>query len=120
MQTGISEGLVELLRETGLHSSDFIDQILGTSTTEGTYHGVDGKEALLCIMQSLLMLCGSEEAAVDWLFHSVSYQQINGNYPYLALENGDFWSLTVLQDWLQIIVRHRASCPDLIAEIFQK
>ena len=116
---GVSEELLERLRDAGGGSS-FVDEILDTPGIGGQYGGVDGRAALIAIMRNLVILTGSEADAVSWLFHSRSYIPIAGSDAYLALENGDFWSLTVLEDWLQILVTYRESCPLLIDAIFHE
>ena len=116
---GVSEELLEQLRDAGGGSS-FVDEILDTPGICGRYGGVDGRASLIAIMRSLIVLTGSEADAVSWLFHSRGYTPIAGSDAYLALENGDFWSLTVLEDWLQILVTYRDSCPLLIDAIFHE
>jgi hypothetical protein len=115
---GVSEELLERLRDAGGGSS-FVDEILDTPGIGGQYGGVDGRAALIAIMRNLVILTGSEADAVSWLFHSRGYTPIAGSDAYLALENGDFWSLTVLDDWLKILVVHQADCPVLIDQIFR-
>ena len=115
---GVSEELLEQLRDAGGGSS-FVDEILDTPGICGRYGGVDGRASLIAIIRSLIVLTGSEADAVSWLFHSRGYTPIAGSDAYLALENGDFWSLTVLDDWLKILVVHQADCPVLIDQIFR-
>lgn len=115
---GVSEELLERLRDAGGGSS-FVDEILDTPGIGGQYGGVDGRAALIAIMRNLVILTGSEADAVSWLFHSRGYTPLAGSDAYLALENGDFWSLTVLDDWLKILVTYQAECPMLIDRIFR-
>lgn len=96
-----------------------MDEILDTPGIGGQYGGVDGRAALIAIMRNLVILTGSEADAVSWLFHSRGYTPIAGSDAYLALENGDFWSLSVLDDWLKILAVHQADCPVLIDRIFR-
>ncbi|WP_313440771.1 hypothetical protein [Novosphingobium sp.] len=114
----VSEAMLDRVREIGSGSSDFVDQILDTPGLGGIYGGIDGRAGFLAILGSLVTLCGSEEAAADWLFDAPAYAAITGSEPCLMLENGNFWSLMVMQDWLQILVRHKQSCTELIDEIF--
>lgn len=114
----ISDKLLELLREAGAPSSDFVDVILDTPGIGGRYGGVDGRSTLIGLMRSLVVLTGSEAAAVEWLFNSRGYTAVVGDDAYLALESGDFWSLTVMQDWLTILEKHRLDCPVLIDAVF--
>jgi hypothetical protein len=115
---GVSDHLLDLLRDAGSGSSDFVDVILDTPGIGGHFGGVDGRVTLIEIMRTLVVLTGSEEAAVEWLFNSRGYTKAVGDDAYLALENGDFWSLTVMEDWLKILLKHRLDCPVLIDAIF--
>jgi len=94
------------------------DTVFEGTGIAGQYGGVDGQEALILILRSLTVLTGSEEAAVEWLFNSRGYAKVVGNDACLGLENGDFWSLNVMQEWLQVLEAHRLTCPLLIDAIF--
>lgn len=113
----VSDNLLGLLRDAGAASSDFVDIILDTPSG-GKYGGVDGRDTLLGILRSLVVLTGSDEAAVEWLFNSRGFTTIVGDDAYLALEYGDFWSLTVMKDWLHILESYRLDYPELIDAIF--
>lgn len=115
---GVSDDLLELLRDTGSASSTFVDVILDTPGIGGRFGGVDGRATLIEIMRTLVVLTGSEKAAVEWLFNSCGYTAVVGDDAYLALESGDFWSLTVMEDWLHILEKHRLDCPLLIDAVF--
>jgi hypothetical protein len=114
----VSDHLLELLRDASSGSSDFVEVILDTPGIGGRFGGVDGRATLIEIMRTLVVLTGSEEAAVDWLFNSRGFTAAVGDDAYLALENGDFWSLTVMNDWLKILVKHRLDCSVLIDAVF--
>lgn len=112
----VSDNLLRLLRA----SADFVNVILDTPDIREQYGGVCGRDALLDILRSLVVLTGSDEAAVEWLFYSHGFTKVAGDDAYLALEYGDFWSLKLMKDWLHILEAHRTDCPDLIGAIFGK
>jgi len=114
----VSDHLLDLLRDAASGSSNFVDVILDTPGIGGRFGGVDGRVTLIEIMRTLVVLTGSEEAAVEWLFNSRGYTEAVGDDAYLALEKGDFWSLTVMEDWLHILEKHRLDCPVLIDAVF--
>ena len=115
---GVSEQLLELLRDAGGGSS-FVDEILDTPGVYEGYGGVDGRASLIAIMRCLVVLTGSEAGAVSWLFHSRGAPR-SREVMHISPWRMATWSLTVLEDWLQILVTYRGSCPLLIDAIFHE
>jgi len=54
------------------------------------------------LVGSLATILGSEEAAGDWLLHSSIFQEFGGAAPLLYLEQGGFWTMSLLNDVLLI------------------
>lgn len=115
----VDDELLDLLCDTASHTSRFAADILYDSNGHGRYGGPDGRETLLEIMQILISLCGSGEAAVDWLFRAERFNEVAGSLPCVVLENGDFWSLAAMLDWLKIIDHYKSECGPLIEGIFR-
>jgi hypothetical protein len=80
----------------------------------------DKRNVLVDILRCLLILCGSEERSIQWLIRKDGYGEVTGRSPADSLANGNVGAADSLLDWLQILVRYRATCPDLIHDIFRK
>lgn len=111
--------LLERLRDEIYGSPCFLDAFFDCDSIDGPYGGIDGRSELIGVLRCLVILCGSEEGAIWWLAHARTYREIAGSDPVLAIENGDFWSIATLHDWLKIIVHHQHSCQELIGHIFR-
>jgi hypothetical protein len=111
--------LLERLRDEVYGSPCFLDALIDGDSIEARYGGNDGRIELSGVMRCLVILCGSKDDAIWWLSHARSYHEIAGSDPVLAIENGDFWSIATLHDWLKIIVHHQHSCKELIEDIFR-
>ena len=58
------------------------------------------------LVSTLNDLMGSEEAAADWLTHSTRFEEFGGVPPIHYLQEGGFWSLSLLCDTLKIAKAH--------------
>jgi len=114
----VSANLLASFRNVASYSSTLVDDVLDAPGSDGRYVGTDGKGILIDILRCLIVLTGSEEGAVEWLFDSRGYTVVTGGDAYVPLESGDIWSLMVMLDWLQILERHRLACPALIDAVF--
>lgn len=116
---GVSPEMLERLRDTAAGYTDCFDIILDTPGIGGRYGGVDGREMLISLLSSLIVLTGSEDDAVSWLFYSRGYKAAVGDDVCSNIVEGDFWTLAAIKEWLQVIEAHRDKCPDLIEAIFR-
>lgn len=115
----VSPEMLERLRDTAAGYTDCFDIILDTQGIGGRYGGVDGREMLINMLSSLIVLTGSEEDAVSWLFYSRGYKAVVGDDICSNVVEGNFWTLAAIQEWLQVIEAHRDKCPELIDTIFR-
>jgi hypothetical protein len=111
----VSPEMLERLRDTAAGYTDCFDNILDTQGVSGRYGGVDGREMLINMLSSLIVLTGSEEDAVSWLFYSRGYKAVVGDDICSNVVEGNFWTLAALQ----VIEAHRDKCPELIDTIFR-
>lgn len=112
--------LIEDLRELALDEfggADVIANMLASSP-DTSLDDVDPDwiQVLADTVRVLTSLCGSQGAAFRWLFHSDSYRKVAGCEPYYCLEQGHFWSMAMMLDWLRIIDKYRPT--DLVQELF--
>ena len=115
----ISEELLDYFRDVASNVSGFVGRILDDDHNRDKYGGTDGRSEFINIIHILISLCGSEKSAINWLFDARRYEEIAGGAPYLPIENGDFWSLAAMLDWLKIIHHFKDRCPSLINSIFR-
>lgn len=86
---------------------------------DGNFAGADPDYLLVLteIMHILVRLCGDQRAAVLWLFDSSTYRTIAGNDPYYCLEQGSFWAMSVMKEWLEVI--EKFGSPQFRKDVFQ-
>lgn len=102
-----------------LGHDELVNQLLGLAgACEVEQH--DRRQTLEEILSSLKLLCGSDDAARRWLFSESFFHEAVGSPPYVSLENGEFWPMQVMLDWLKVFVRIRdegfGSFPELFPE----
>lgn len=99
-----------------LGSDHFLEHLLAANKNGKPC--VDHVETLAESLRSLTNLCGSPEAAAQWLFGARGFAAIVGNDPYYNLNAGNFWTLAESSDWLKILDAYK-DCPSrLYSEIF--
>lgn len=103
-----------LVEHTG--EDRFFDAILGRGGGEHPPHPQNGSEIDRLILfrelvDYLVKLRGSEQEAANWLFWNPVFKKVAGAAPFDYLEDGEFQSLSLLHDWLQIacFVNHQPS-----------
>lgn len=112
---------VELFREEVLSHFGGADVVANMLQIPGgaDLHDADADHvhALSRIIGTLADLCGDRQKAFQWLLSNPNYHAIAGSEPYLALEYGGFWSMSMLLDWLLIIARYRPT--KIMSEVFR-
>lgn len=98
---------------------DFVSAVMADTNSHRGYCGNDGREILASIMDLLVTLCGSEDAAAAWLFDDATFREITGNSADLSLAHGDFWSLSLMEDWLKVMAHFAPVYPQLIRSLFR-
>jgi hypothetical protein len=77
----------------------------------------DRAEIFRELVASLTELLGSEKAAADWLMHSAMFDKFGGATPIEYLQEGGFWTLSLMNDALKIAEAHPADPLGLRAEL---
>lgn len=111
----VSEAMLDRLR--GQEEGYLLDHILDDA--DGRYGGADGREALIVILGRLIVLTGSEDAAIKWLFDSRGYATVVKDDVCANLVDGSFWTLAMFSDWLKVIEAYRDTCPAFIEVVFR-
>jgi hypothetical protein len=77
---------------------------------------LDRAEIFKELVTSLTDLLGSEDAAGQWLMHSAVFREFGGTSPIHYLEEGGFWTLSLLADVIKIAKAHPTDPMGLRAE----
>lgn len=78
-------------------------------------------ETAYSLMNNLVVLCGSKEKARAWLAHSPTFAVTESAYaePMQYIIEGNFWTLALLDDILQVIIAGQSLMPKATAaEVF--
>lgn len=89
---------------TNFGHDEIVNQLLGLPDA-CEVEKLDRREAFDEILRALKILCGSDDAAIRWLFNNSFFSAAAGSDPYYSLENREFWPMQVMLDWLKVFVR---------------
>lgn len=67
---------------------------------------LDRAELFQELVTGLAVILGSEEAVGGWLMHSTIFNEFGGAPPIMYLEEGGFWTLSLLNDVVKIARAH--------------
>lgn len=96
---------------------EFVNQLLGLPYGNAAER-YDRSLNLNSILEILTGMCGSVEAGCKWLFSSSKYSEVAESQPYYSLDNGEFWPMEVMLDWLRVIENLRVNGGVDFSELF--
>lgn len=96
------------MRDSGAHCrqvDDYVEHIVRTSSDP--VNSSDKTEELVKMLRALTTLRGDPHQAADWLFFSKGFADVAGNDAYLHIEDGNFWTIANMGDFLSVLAKYK-------------